>query len=202
MSGDRTVLPTDCIDLERINVLLVDDNLQALDIVASALLGFGVHNPTKCQSVKDAKSVLRKTTIDLIISDAEMPEESGYDLLRWLRREAGEPNKCVPALICTGHTRVSSVLMARDCGAHFIVAKPITPKALLQRIFWVARDKRDFVECDAYVGPDRRFRRLGPPAGTEGRRADDLKGKLGSAVEPNLSQDEINSFMKPAKVAI
>jgi hypothetical protein len=35
-----------------------------------------------------------------------------------------------------------------------------------------------------------------------GRRKDDLTGAIGAATEPNLSQDEINSFMKPAKVVL
>jgi DNA-binding response OmpR family regulator len=202
MSGDRTVLPTDRINLERICVLIVDKNLQSLDIIGSALTGFGVRSPIKCQSVKDAKDAIRKSSLDLVITDAVMPEETGYDLIRWLRSDAGELNKYVPAMICAGHTQLSRVLMARDCGAHFIVAKPITPNILLQRIFWLAREERSFVECDSYVGPDRRFKRLGPPAGTEGRRSDDLRGKLRDAGEPNLSQEEIDSFMKPARVAI
>ena len=180
MSSGRTVFSTDRINLERISFLLLDDNLQSLDIMSSAVAGFGVRN----------------------ITDAEMPEESGYDFLRWVRHEASEPNKFVPAIICTGHTRQSQVMQARDCGAHFLVVKPITPKVLLDRIFWVARDERSFVECETYAGPDRRFKRLGPPAGMQGRRKDDLTGAIGAATEPNLSQDEINSFMKPAKVVL
>lgn len=202
MSTGRTVFSSDRINLERITFLLLDDNLQALDIMASAVSGFGVRNITKCQSVRDAKDVIRKTSIDFIITDAEMPEESGYDFLRWVRHESSEPNKFVPAIICTGHTRQSQVMQARDCGAHFLVVKPITPKVLLDRIFWVARDERSFVECETYAGPDRRFKRLGPPAGMQGRRSDDLTGAIGAATEPNLSQDEINSFMKPAKVVL
>ncbi len=202
MSTGRTVFSTDRINLERITFLLVDDNLQSLDIMSSAVAGFGVRNITKCQSARDAKDVIRKTSIDFIITDAEMPEETGYDFLRWVRHEASEPNKFVPAIICTGHTRQSQVMQARDCGAHFLVVKPITPKVLLDRIFWVARDERSFVECESYAGPDRRFKRLGPPAGMPGRRKDDLTGAIGAATEPNLSQDEINSFMKPAKVVL
>lgn len=200
--GGKTVLSGDKINLERINVLIVDDNLQSLDIIGSAISGFGVRNIFKCQSAKDAREIVKKTTLDFIITDAQMPEENGYDFLRWVRTEASEPNRFVPAVVVTGHTRLSQVLLARDCGAHFIVAKPVTPKVLLERIFWVARDERSFVECEAYVGPDRRFKRMGPPLGTEGRRRDDVKGQLGEATEPNLSQDEINSFMKPAKVAL
>ena len=81
-----------------------------------------------------------------------------------------------------------------------MVAKPITPKVLLDRIFWVAKEDRLFVATDTYVGPDRRFKRLGPPAGMSGRRKDDLPAELGAASTPNLSQDQIDGLLKPMKV--
>ena len=54
----------------------------------------------------------------------------------------------------------------------------------------------------AYIGPDRRFKREGPPAGMEGRRADDVAGDLGDAAAPNMSQEEIDAMMKPSKVIL
>ena len=194
------VLSSDRINLERISFLLVDDNQTSLDITGGVVSGFGVRSITKCISVREAKDVIRRGPIDFIIADAQLPVEDGYTFLEWVRREAEEPNRFVPAIIIVGHTKMGDVLKARDCGAHFIVTKPLTPKVLLDRIFWVARDERLFIDCEGYVGPDRRFKRLGPPTGTSGRRADDLSGKVGSAKEPNLSQDEINNLMKPAKV--
>lgn len=196
------VSATDRINLERISFLLVDDNVTSLDITGGVVQGFGVRSITKCQSVQEAKDVVRRGPIDFIIADAQLPVENGYSFLEWVRRECEEPNRFVPAIILTGHTRMADVVRARDCGAHFIVTKPLTPKVLLDRIFWVARDERIFIDCDTYVGPDRRFKRLGPPIGTSGRRADDLSGRVGAAKEPNLSQDEINDLMKPAKVQL
>jgi hypothetical protein len=73
---------------------------------------------------------------------------------------------------------------------------------LLERINWVARDERSVIETDTYCGPDRRFKREGPPIGTQGRRSDDLSPEIGEAVDDNMSQDEINALMKPAKVAL
>ena len=94
------------------------------------------------------------------------------------------------------------VIKARDCGANYIIAKPITPKTIMDRILWIAREDRMGIDCDTYVGPDRRFRRLGPPAGMVGRRSGDLNDEIGAAVEPNMSQDEIDSVMKPQKVSV
>lgn len=197
-----SILDSDKLNLEKVNFLLVDDNVHSLDIIASAISGFGGRNTVRCTSVKEAKEALAHKTFDFILTDAQMPVEDGYSFIRWLRREGSEANRFAPAILVTGHTRLSQVILARDCGAHFIVAKPMTPQVLLERIFWVAQDERPFIDCETYVGPDRRFKRLGPPFGTEGRRKDDAKGQLGDAVEPNLSQDEIDAMMKPARVAL
>jgi CheY-like chemotaxis protein len=196
------MLDSDKLNLDKVNFLLIDDNVHSLDIIAGAISGFGGHNIVRCQSTKEAREALAHKTFDFILSDAQMPVENGYEFVRWLRREGPEQNRFAPTILVTGHTRLAQVVYARDCGAHFIVAKPITPRILLERVFWVANDERPIIECEAYVGPDRRFKRLGPPFGMDGRRKDDVKGKLGDALEPNLSQDEINAMMKPAKVML
>jgi CheY-like chemotaxis protein len=202
MSNSAGLLASDRINLERISFLLVDDNQQALDIVGQVITGFGVRTAHKRQTIADAKSLLERETIDFVLIDAHLPGEDGFELIRWLRHEAGEPNRYAPAVVMTGDTNASAVRRARDVGAHFIIAKPITPNVLLQRIFWVAKENRLFVSCETYAGPDRRFRRLGPPPGINGRRSDDLSVNLGEAKAPNLSQDEINALMKPAKVSL
>lgn len=196
------MLGSDKINMDRLEVMLVDDNQQALDIMGQVIAGFGARNLTKCGSVREAKDVLRQKPIDFLLTDAQMPEEDGYALVKWLRTEAPEVNRYAPVVVVTGHTRRSEVTKGRDCGANFVIAKPVTPRILLERIFWVAQDPRSFVETEVYCGPDRRFKREGLPNGTEGRRTDDLRGQLGDASEPNLSQDEINAMMKPTKVAV
>ncbi len=73
------------------------------------------------------------------------------------------------------HIRRGRVAEARDCGANFVVTKPFSPALLLERILWVARDTRPFLEVGDYLGPDRRFRHT-DYEGVE-RRADMLRRK-------------------------
>lgn len=202
MAAPVRIRDSDKINLEKVQFLLVDDSPQSLDIMAQVVSGFGAKGAIKCSSAREAREVIMKQPLDIILTDAHMPEQDGYTLIIWVRREGPEPNRFVPIILVTGHTPQSMVHRARDCGAHFVVAKPLTPRVLLERIFWSAREDRKFIECDTYVGPDRRFQRLGPPPGTEGRRADDLKGQLGDAAEPNLTQADIDAMMKPAKVTL
>ena len=127
---------------------------------------------------------------------------STTDFIEWLRRSRIEPNCFAPVLLTAGHTPSNAVARARDCGAHFVMAKPLTPIAVLERILWIAREGRRFVECDTYMGPDRRFKNEGVPAGMVGRRRDDLQGELGQAETPNMDQEVIDSLMKTRRVEL
>jgi len=188
------------INLDKISVLIIDDNQQSLDILGQVLSGFGVRQITKIETAEEALKVVTRQVFDFIMTDGTMPGMDGYEFIQAVRRLQNQPNAFIPILLITGHARESQVHKARDCGANFVVAKPITPKVLLDRIFWVAKEDRMFVETDTYVGPDRRFKREGPPAGTAGRRKEDLPMELGQATTPNLSQDQIDGMMKPMKV--
>ncbi|MEI7931870.1 MAG: response regulator [Alphaproteobacteria bacterium] len=185
------MLDSDKLNLERITFLLVDDNPQALIIAASVLAGFGVRSYHKCGSVKEAREYLSTNPVDFLLTDAHMPEEDGYSLVRWLRRHGPEANRFIPVIVVTGHTRQSQVLEARDCGVHAVVAKPLIPRVLLERIFWVANDQRKFIECDDYVGPDRRLKNLGPPEGILGRRSEDAGDGSGVVESVNVDTEDL-----------
>ncbi len=189
-------------NLKDAQVLLVERGVMDMEILVHILVGAGAKNFTKCDTIDAAKTSLTKTNFDLAIVDAVLGDEDGYDLVSWIRRSAPEPNRFVPLIVVSSHTRASSVAKARDSGAHTVVVKPLTPIGLIDHIFWVAKAGRSFVECQVYVGPERRFKFTGPPAGKAGRRGDDLTDEIGAPVEPNMSQDQIDTLMQPQKVAL
>ncbi len=190
------------IDLSRSRALLLDDNRTHLDMLCSVLNGFDLRKQNKCETVEDARSAVYGAQFDLVLVEAAMAEQDGFGFIRWLRREGPENNRHASVLVVTSSTRQEEVAMARDSGANFVVAKPVTPQILLQRIVWLGRDRREFVHCDSYAGPDRRFKAFGPPVGMKGRRHDDLNASIGAASEPNMSQNEIDMLMKPARVSL
>ena len=91
---------------------------------------------------------------------------------------------------------------SRDCGANFVITRPFTPEILLQRIFWVAKDERQVVVADTYVGPARRFQNMGAPLGQKGRRKDDLSTHVGAATDPNMDQMDIDMLLKPQRASL
>jgi CheY-like chemotaxis protein len=164
------------INLSSASVLVVDYNMQAVELLCGVLDGFGMRKFRRATSVEEAKEACGDAVYDLILTDAQMPGVDGYEFIRWLRRSPDEPTRLTPAIIVTAHTRRSQVTKARDCGANFIVAKPLTPKIILERIIWVAQSTRMFIETETFIGPDRRFRKSGPPAEFGiGRRREDIE---------------------------
>lgn len=194
--------PSDRVNLAHSSVLLVDHNTQSLDMLGSIFQGFGVREQIKCGSSDRAMKLVQQRSIDLILIDSAMPDMDGYDFTRWLRRETPAPLRHTPVIMLTGHAAQSKVQKSRDCGVSFVVTKPLTPSVLLQRILWLAADERSFIECDTYVGPDRRVRNFGPPMGMAGRRAGDLSAHVGAATEENMDQASIDMLIKPKRVAL
>ncbi len=192
----------DRVNLARSTALLVDHNPKSLDMLSSIFHGFGVKEQIKRDTSAAAVEIVKARELDLILIDCSMPEMDGYDFIRWLRRETSAPVRYTPVIMLTGHAAQSKVHKSRDCGASFVITKPLTPSVLLQRVLWLAGDEREFVESETYIGPDRRVRNFGPPVGTPGRRGGDLSEHVGAASEANMDQSEIDMLMKPMKVSL
>lgn len=188
------------INLESSTVLVVDENQMSLEILTSVFYGFGAKERLRTQDLEEAKRLIMGQPVDMLVLDAGFPDGAAFQFMHWLRHEAPEPICFVPTVIVTGHSTRSVVKRARDCGAHFVVSKPITAGVLLNRLAWIAHEKRPFVKHEIYSGPDRRWKNTGVPPGTEGRRATDLSAEVGDAQDDNMSQDQLDALFKPQKV--
>ena len=191
------------INLSKATVLLLQNNQAELDIMGQVFIGFGVRAIRKCLTLAEADDCIRSGVVfDLLIVDCDMPGGAGFDFVSRVRRMEDSDNRLAPIMLVSGHTIPSSIARARDCGANFVVAKPITPKVMFDRVMWLAREERQFVVSDSYAGPDRRHKTFGPPAGTKGRRHDDVSAKLGKASGPDMSQSDIDAMLNPKRAAL
>jgi CheY-like chemotaxis protein len=191
------------INLKEAVILLLDPNVQGMEVLCQILLGFGSKKIFKANDYESARELAETHTLDLIICEGAnaASEKDGYDFVYWLRQSELETNAYTPVIIASAHTGLSCVKRGRDCGANFFVMKPLSPAVLLDRIVWVAQERRPFIRCPVYIGPDRRFKNLGPPLGENGRRSNDLSAEVGAAVAPNMSQEEIDSLMQPKRAS-
>ncbi|HVZ98845.1 MAG TPA: response regulator [Caulobacterales bacterium] len=163
------------INLEASTILFIDDNAMSLEILGSVFYGFGCKDRVKCANLEDAKNILLSRRVDLIFLDAGFPDDGWYKFMQWLRRDTADPMCFTPVIIISGHSTRALVRKARDCGAHFTVAKPITTGVLLNRLAWIAHEQRPFVRNAIFAGPDRRWKNNGAPPGTAGRRSGDAQ---------------------------
>jgi CheY-like chemotaxis protein len=184
MSGPGEALRNSAvINLTGATTMVVDDSPFALDLTVQALMGFGIRTRHACRDAAEAMEILKDRNIDLLVVDCEMPGIDGFELVRWLRRSGLDPTAFVPVIMTAAHIPRTRVAEARDCGANFVITKPFSASTLLERIVWVARDGRPFLEIGEYFGPDRRFRNVAAPG--EERRADMIRKKAfeGSKVQ-------------------
>ncbi len=172
--------------------LIVDDNHQSLEVLASILMGFGINRTQRADSVESAMLDVRRQAYDFILVDYEMPVECGVGLVRCVRDDPSGPNFSTPIIVLSASTPQERVEEVRDAGANFMIAKPVVPGVLLDRIRWVAHSRRAFVNVDGYRGPDRRFHTMPLPEGVSERRADQLA--LTSVPDKALSQNEIDEM--------
>lgn len=187
------------LNLTKSNVLLVQASAAELDVLGQMFIGFGVKGIKKCAGVDTAEAAIEAATFDLLVVDCDMPDGVAFDFVGRLRRMEENPNRLASILLVAGHTPMGNIARARDCGANFVVAKPLTPTVMFDRVIWLAKETRQFVEAEGYCGPDRRHKAFGPPPGEKGRRHDDLGTEIGSAVGPDLSQNDIDALMSPRR---
>ena len=181
-----------------LSLVLLEANELEAEILMQVFSGFKVRSISRTKSTTEAQNHLDREGAQLIVVGTTPQEDGGpdeYDFIRWIRASKNETVRTAPVILLTGHTLERNVMRARDCGASFVVAKPITPLVIYDRIVWLAKDSRAFVNVASYAGPDRRFKKSGPPSGTDGRRHDDLSLKVGEAKAPNLSQSEIDAML-------
>jgi CheY-like chemotaxis protein len=160
------------INLEKASVLLLDANHWSQQICKQILFGFGVRTPFVCDHPSEAREVLETEEVNLLVISDTLPDSNGYEFVSWLRRSELDPNCFSPAIIVSGHTKRANIQAARDCGANFILAKPVSIQVMMERVIWVAREGRPFIDTGSYLGPDRRFHDAAPPNGVGRRRGD------------------------------
>ena len=70
-------------------ILLVDDDSYIIQALNEKIdwKGFGVNQVFSAYSMRQAQKFFKETEIDLLISDIEMPQGSGLELLAWIRQE-------------------------------------------------------------------------------------------------------------------
>ncbi len=158
-------------DFQELSVLICDDSMQIRALVRNCLMAFGVKNIADASSAEAAFEALQKTNPDLVITDWSMGESCGLEFVRRVRQGSESPNPYVPIIMLTANTELDRVQTARDAGVSSFLAKPMSANSLYKRLVSVVEDKRCFIRCVDFFGPDRRFKQIPEFKGEERRAA-------------------------------
>jgi two-component system, chemotaxis family, chemotaxis protein CheY len=144
------------VDCSRLRFLIVDDNAHMRRIIRALLHGFGVREAWEAEDGAAGLEAFTSYSPDIVIADWVMPIFDGVELTRMIRQADTSPNPFAPVIICSGYAERRRVLEARDAGVNEFLVKPISAKALYQRIVSVVLHPRPFIKTKTYFGPDRR----------------------------------------------
>ncbi len=144
------------VDCSRLRFLAIDDNAYMRRIIRTLLHGFGAREVLEAEDGATGFHSFKAHSPDIVILDWVMPVMDGIELSRKIRDPDNSPNPFVPVIMMTGYPDRAKVFDARDAGVSEMLVKPISAKALYQRIAKVVLNPRPFVRTDHYFGPDRR----------------------------------------------
>ena len=116
--------------------LVVDDFSTMRRIVRNLLKELGFVNVQEAEDGVDALNKLRGEDFDFVVSDWNMPNMTGIDLLRAIRADA--KLKHLPVLMVTAEAKRENIIEAAQAGASGYVVKPFTSATLdekLRKIF-------------------------------------------------------------------
>ena len=186
------------INLKGLMFLVADPNPYFSRIVVGLLRSFGTNNVIEVRNSFDAIQILNGQKIDIVLCDDKLPPHGGLQVTHAIRRKKDNENRTVPILIMAGDTRESMIKIARDAGANMVIAKPLSPASLYDRLTWIAFNPRQFVDTPTYYGPDRRFKIEGYPGGVGRRKGDQVQ--VAEESGPALGQSDIDNLFKSARV--
>jgi PAS domain S-box-containing protein len=119
--------------LERLRILVVDDDRDTLEVMKQLLEGAGA-TVTAAASAEEALRRLGERVPDVLLSDIGMPGQDGYALIREVRKLAPERGGRVPAAALTAFTNSDTRQQVLVAGFQLYLAKPIEPAALTEAV--------------------------------------------------------------------
>jgi two-component system chemotaxis response regulator CheY len=119
-----------------LRILLVDDSVMARHLISRTLSKMGVSNVTEAADGREAAELMQQGEFDLVITDYNMPEMDGHELLKFIRRESNQQQ--IPVLMVTTEGDESKLSAVQHEGVAAIIDKPFevtSVKQLIESIF-------------------------------------------------------------------
>jgi two-component system chemotaxis response regulator CheY len=112
--------------------LIVDDFSTMRRIVRGLLKEIGCNNVDEAEDGSVALQMLKSAKYDFVVSDVNMPNMNGFDLLKAIK--ADDALKQIPVLMVTAEARKEDIVLAAQRGAAGYVVKPFTKATLEDKV--------------------------------------------------------------------
>ena len=185
--------------LANVHILVVEDNTFARRMVMEVLRYLGAVGIAYARDGEEAWHAIAKDMPDLVLLDWDMQPVNGLEFLRRVRHDPRSPNPYLPVVMVTGFADRAHVFGAREAGVNEYVVKPVSAKALLDRIQAVIERPRRYVRIGKYFGPDRR-RKDKQFVGFDKRGLERKPARPAIAPSADMRQEEINALFNPDDV--
>jgi len=116
------------LDLTEVHALVVDDSLTARRHIARVLGNVGVTHITEAADGREAIALLGERFFDLLVTDYNMPEVDGKELVQYVREQSNQ--RSMPILMVTSESDASRLAAVRQAGTSAICDKPFETAAV------------------------------------------------------------------------
>lgn len=123
---------------QNMKILTVDDFSTMRRIIRNMLRQLGYTNIVEAEDGVEALGLLQREKVDFVISDWNMPNMNGLELLKAIR--ADENLKPIPVLLVTAEALKEYVVEAVKAGVNSYVVKPFTAETLKEKIDTIFKD--------------------------------------------------------------
>lgn len=137
-------------------VLVVDDDHYMRKLLRSLLLSNGIKEIHEAQSGTAGLDAICAFNPDVVLLSWDMPEDGGAEFMRRVRSPEDFPVPHVPVIMLTSNHSRETVITAARRGVNEFLCKPVSAKALYERILSVRAKPRAMVRKGDYYGPEPR----------------------------------------------
>jgi CheY-like chemotaxis protein len=139
--------------IQQLVVLVVDDNPFMRTVVRNLLANIGVKKVFDAGDGIAALEMIRHAAPDIVVLDWEMPLLNGPELVRIVRSPGVFPMPDIPIIMLTAHGERWRIVEAVKLGVNEFLCKPVSAKALLDRIISILLKPRETIQVGDYYGP-------------------------------------------------
>ncbi len=119
-------------DPTQLKFLVVDDFSTMRRIVRGLLKEMGCHNVAEAEDGAAALGLLKVQHFDFVVSDINMPNMNGFELLKAIKAE--ETLRHLPVLMVTAEARKEDIVLAAQSGAAGYIVKPFSKATLEEKV--------------------------------------------------------------------